>query len=284
MTRSYRNPASFNPSSRRNPSLISPGEVYLAMCAAVEARRSGVEWVSAAKAEQTGVEATGKVIARRLPSLSVLQFSESVKDEVREIAKAVEALRPRSDFDLSMKNVIGCITLGVTRPQIGGISVAAYTAFWFAREQERKATKPAPEQGFEGVLALFATASGNLKFPKVTFSNLDGIGDLRLQRAASGANAGGINITDGKPFGENKFFGAIRPNGEFVPARNTPEALRPFLLALAANPAKVIADNGKKGGNCCLCSKALTDERSLAAGYGAKCAEHYNLPWGAVAA
>lgn len=36
-------------------------------------------------------------------------------------------------------------------------------------------------------------------------------------------------------------------------------------------------------GICVFCSKPLTDERSIFAGYGEKCASNHGLPWGAVA-
>ena len=36
-------------------------------------------------------------------------------------------------------------------------------------------------------------------------------------------------------------------------------------------------------GVCVFCSKPLTDERSIFAGYGEKCASNHGLPWGAVA-
>lgn len=40
---------------------------------------------------------------------------------------------------------------------------------------------------------------------------------------------------------------------------------------------------GSVYGFCVFCSKPLTDERSIFAGYGEKCASNNGLPWGAVA-
>lgn len=37
---------------------------------------------------------------------------------------------------------------------------------------------------------------------------------------------------------------------------------------------------GKLYGRCVFCSLPLTDERSIAVGYGPVCAEHHGLPWG----
>lgn len=40
---------------------------------------------------------------------------------------------------------------------------------------------------------------------------------------------------------------------------------------------------GKLYGICIFCSRDLTDERSIAMGYGPVCAENHNLPWGETA-
>lgn len=37
---------------------------------------------------------------------------------------------------------------------------------------------------------------------------------------------------------------------------------------------------GQLYGRCCFCSRQLTDERSVAVGYGPDCASHHGLPWG----
>ena len=49
---------------------------------------------------------------------------------------------------------------------------------------------------------------------------------------------------------------------------------------LTAEQAK---EFGALYGCCIFCSKTLTDERSIFAGYGEKCASNNNLPWGALA-
>lgn len=52
------------------------------------------------------------------------------------------------------------------------------------------------------------------------------------------------------------------------------------LSAFAADPAGYSGAHGRMTGHCCYCGRGLTDERSLAVGYGPQCAEHYGLPWG----
>lgn len=48
--------------------------------------------------------------------------------------------------------------------------------------------------------------------------------------------------------------------------------------------AEQAARFGKLWGSCVFCSRLLTDERSVAVGYGPVCAEHNGLPWGEVVA
>lgn len=51
-------------------------------------------------------------------------------------------------------------------------------------------------------------------------------------------------------------------------------------ISLAENPAKVAADYGRLSGRCCFCKIELTDEKSIAVGYGPQCARSYGLPYG----
>lgn len=40
------------------------------------------------------------------------------------------------------------------------------------------------------------------------------------------------------------------------------------------------AHYGRLYGRCVFCGRALSDDRSIAVGYGATCAKHHDLPWG----
>lgn len=61
-----------------------------------------------------------------------------------------------------------------------------------------------------------------------------------------------------------------------------PGAIREIVASdrLTAEQAKAFSD---LYGVCVFCTKPLTDERSIFAGYGEKCASNNGLPWGAVA-
>ena len=259
----------------RSPRFYSATDLITATVVGMDLVNAGTRWVSAASADEAGEVATGRLVPALMDDRTV---TDADRAAVLAIAnRAVESLRGSSrSFDTTLYGIASAIVRGSSISVPGALSVAAYLPFWAAKQDDR----PASEDGFAGILALFAGAAARLKFPKVTFVALPGIGTLKLQRAASGRNAGGINLTDGRPFGENRFFGAITPTGEFRPGRDVPEALREFLARLASDPATVAGEYGKGSGNCCFCCKDLTDNRSVTVGYGPICAGHYGLPWG----
>jgi hypothetical protein len=55
------------------------------------------------------------------------------------------------------------------------------------------------------------------------------------------------------------------------------QVLTSLLVEFGLNPAGVAKAYGKLMGNCCFCGLKLTDPKSVAAGYGPICAEHYGL-------
>jgi len=96
---------------------------------------------------------------------------------------------------------------------------------------------------------------------------------------------GTVNLTDGKPYGQNTWFGRVDPaTGAWEPSSKvdaqTTTAITALLANFAKDPAKVASLYGKLTGNCCFCSRDLTDQRSVSVGYGPICAGHYGLPWG----
>jgi len=58
---------------------------------------------------------------------------------------------------------------------------------------------------------------------------------------------------------------------------NNASGVQKLLSELAKDPIKVAKEHGKLSGKCCFCNKALTDEKSTAAGYGPVCSKHYHL-------
>lgn len=53
-----------------------------------------------------------------------------------------------------------------------------------------------------------------------------------------------------------------------------------YLAQIEADPIAAAKLSGKLTSCCSFCSRELTDELSVKAGYGPICAEHWGLPWG----
>jgi Family of unknown function (DUF6011) len=144
--------------------------------------------------------------------------------------------------------------------------------------------KPVQLDSFKGVFDLFETAKQHLKYPTILLKLPDG-SNLRLSLPGpSSKYHGKVGLTDGKPYGQNKWYGAIDPAGQWTPSeagKAIKDDLTQILAKLAQNPARVAAEYGKLTGCCCFCNSTLTDEKSTDVGYGPVCAKRFGLPWGA---
>jgi hypothetical protein len=91
-----------------------------------------------------------------------------------------------------------------------------------------------------------------------------------------------LYVTDGGAWGESEYYGAIElGTGAFRNGRSRMDPERSdMLVAFNLDPVATAVRSAKITGACSFCSRKLTDERSVAVGYGAICAEKYGLPWG----
>lgn len=153
---------------------------------------------------------------------------------------------------------------------------------WVDKLVEEAEAPPAVRQAattlvVTGIVALFNTAAQHLKYPKVELE-LNGT-PLTLRRAGNRSKEpGSISITN-----NGTYLGRICLTGDVVlndAGLLLKASLVPFLQAFAADPAGIAASYGKLTGSCSFCARHLTDDRSLAVGYGKICAEHFSLPWG----
>lgn len=153
--------------------------------------------------------------------------------------------------------------------------------------EQRVAQAAEPQQQDDAVTlpqvrAIIDEAAESLQFPKVNLTT-EGGQRVRLSRAGSRSRTPGvINITDGRPFGENTFFGRIALDGTLQPSRAMTEDVLALLQALDADSEAVVSAYGRNTGECCFCARTLTDGRSVAVGYGPTCAGNFGLPWGEV--
>lgn len=137
----------------------------------------------------------------------------------------------------------------------------------------------------EGIVELLGRAmAAGLKYPKLRLQLANGE-PLRIHVAGERSQTPGyLMLTDGGPFGDNKFYGRVSPEGKlelYREGKARQEQLVALLVALAEDPAKVAAEYGHLTGGCCFCRLPLSDARSLHVGYGKICAGKFGLPWGA---
>jgi len=131
-----------------------------------------------------------------------------------------------------------------------------------------------------GTYAIFAHASKQLKYPKITFRHPT-LGTIRFVMAGKRSkHPGAINVTDGGPYGDNRWYGRIGTDGGFTAGRAATTEVLGFLREFSVDPAGIAAAYGKESGSCCFCDRHLTDARSCVVGYGPVCANRYGLSWG----
>jgi hypothetical protein len=154
-------------------------------------------------------------------------------------------------------------------------------------------TQPNVTIDLKNINNLFDKAKIHLKHPKVSLGLPGDHRGLRISLAGPrSGHPGAINLTSVAAstaqnnawhrgyYQQHDWYGRVNTDGTLTLGKNAPAAMVTLLQDFAANPAKVAASHGHLTGSCCFCSKALTDERSTAVGYGAVCADHFDLPWG----
>lgn len=128
---------------------------------------------------------------------------------------------------------------------------------------------------------LRGARNAGLKYPKVRLETDDG---QKVVLSIAGARAkipGSVNITDGRRYGENIWFGRIEPGGALRQGRAMTGAVRDLLIAFDQDPTGTAKVQGALTDNCCFCGRDLETKESVGAGYGPVCAEKWGLPWGA---
>lgn len=144
--------------------------------------------------------------------------------------------------------------------------------------------KPVAEQvevgSFEGLINLFNKAKGKLKFPKLYLS-VTGNKPVTVSVAGNKSKAPGtVNVVGAGTYPDNIWYGRVSPEGVWSKGFKQYQEqgeVEDLLKALSRNPAKAAKAYGTLSGCCCFCGKALTDEKSTAAGFGPVCAKNWGL-------
>lgn len=157
--------------------------------------------------------------------------------------------------------------------------------WWWVSKLAVEASMVAPTTGVDlsKIVELMEHAKQHLKFPKF---GLEAPSGQRIVLNLAGNRSkypGTVAVTDGGPYGDNKYFGRIMQDGSWQGHRTCPQEVVDVLESMAHNPASVAAQHGHRTGNCCFCNHKLTSYRSTSVGYGPDCAKRWGLEWGAVA-
>lgn len=135
----------------------------------------------------------------------------------------------------------------------------------------RPAIETAPSEGLLKIQALMKHAAQHRQFPRIEAEG------FTFTVAGRRSNLpGAVNVKQG-----DEYVGRIDSGAFYV--GNTERSRHLGALALAErigeDPAAVLGQMGRETGECCFCSRPLTDARSVKAGYGPTCADDYGLPW-----
>lgn len=139
---------------------------------------------------------------------------------------------------------------------------------------------PTQQVNVQKIQDLFALAAQKLRRVKVALQVASGQRVVFTKAGPMSKYAGQILITDGGPFGTNKFFGRIDANGDFFATRTADKDVQTLVTEFADNPADVAGRYGRLTGGCSFCNHKLDDNRSLQVGYGPVCAKRFGLVWG----
>jgi hypothetical protein len=139
---------------------------------------------------------------------------------------------------------------------------------------------PVQQVNVRKIQDLFTVASKKLRRVKVAVSTDAGQKVVFARAGSASKYSGQILVTDGGPFGANKFFGRIDHNGDFFSTRSADNDVQNLVKEFADDPSLVAGKYGKLTGGCSFCNRKLDDNRSLKLGYGPVCAQRFNLSWG----
>jgi hypothetical protein len=166
--------------------------------------------------------------------------------------------------------------------QAGGRGLSDKQGFWVVKIAQRLVAPEAASKkiaDFSGVYALFAKAKEHLKFPKIHLRTASELVKLYI----SGPRSRVPDVVNVVGEESETWLGRVYPDGRWETGHGTHAAhdeVEGLLTRLASDPERVASEYGRLTGNCCFCSRKLSDERSTEVGYGPVCAKKFGLNWG----
>ncbi len=262
------------------------------LAGAVEGVLVSRRFISSKEASQTGDESTLES-ARSLSS----RFQSSITPRALDGADKILAFMgekkstmatAKSEFTRSLAHEFSLARLNGVRGDKAGLVIWAVKFYMDAQKEAKQAPVEAPVAQTRAVecqatritnLFAKATAAG-LQHPKIRLQ-AEGLGKVVFALAGSRSRyAGEVLVTDGRPFGQNTYYGRITKDGQLVPSRDCADTVRDLIAKLANDPVGVAKAHGHLHGNCCFCGRDLETKESVAVGYGPICADKFSLPWG----
>jgi len=147
-----------------------------------------------------------------------------------------------------------------------------------AKDAEHKASQPQPVAELPNCLRYLQTARENgLKYPKLRLVDSSGARIVLQLAGGRSRNPGSVNITDGRRYPDNRWFGRIDTDGKFTPARNCPPEVVETLVEIDKDPANAVKVQGQRTGQCCCCGRELTNGVSIELGIGPICRSKFGL-------
>lgn len=152
-----------------------------------------------------------------------------------------------------------------------------------AKTQERQASKPQENIGgnLKAVVDILNHAKKHKKFPRIIlgYTNPYGGGLVKIQLYLAGTTSkypGWLQIKG--RYSTDPWYGRVNPETGALhrSAAMTPELLE-VLKDFATDPLQAAQAYGGLTGECCFCSRTLTDPESKAHGYGPVCAKNHGL-------
>lgn len=134
---------------------------------------------------------------------------------------------------------------------------------------------------------LLSKAASKIAYPRLKYRAPNNLGVIAFYIAGYRSRyKGHIMVTDGKPYGQNRYYGRIESEVEkktsvFYPAADAYCTVEMFdtIMRAIGNPLEFAVMQGKELKFCCFCGKGLDNKNSRAVGYGPICASNYGLPW-----
>lgn len=135
------------------------------------------------------------------------------------------------------------------------------------------------------LMGFFVNATQHTKYPKIRVTTATG-SPLQLALAGSKSKySGKILLTDGKDYPNNRWYGTVDVNGDWIQSKEVVKSnsleldILDMLVLLAKSPETVAKTQAMFTGACCFCGNELPKDLGATLGYDGKCAGIWSLPW-----